>query len=165
MILIPILHLTLTPHLHLTLTPHPSPSPSPSPLTPHPSTLALTPRPRHSPLALQVLVSEDMARFERALFRSSRGNCLVRFAEIEQPVTDPVSEGGREWLTTYYTIRLAARGSRLMAHGSQLTPSHHTIPKPHHHHHRRHLFPISHPNPPHLARPPNQTIGFRSVAR
>jgi V-type H+-transporting ATPase subunit a len=40
--------------------------------------------------ATGVIPLEDKARFERALFRNTRGNCYVRFAEIEQPVTDPV---------------------------------------------------------------------------
>jgi V-type H+-transporting ATPase subunit a len=43
-----------------------------------------------------VLLEEDRARFERALFRSTRGNCYVRFAEIEQPMTDMSSSGGAQ---------------------------------------------------------------------
>lgn len=31
----------------------------------------------------------DKTRFERQLFRTTRGNCYVRFAEIEQPINDP----------------------------------------------------------------------------
>eukprot|EP00611_Tribonema_gayanum_P016592 TRINITY_DN2898_c0_g1_i2.p1 TRINITY_DN2898_c0_g1~~TRINITY_DN2898_c0_g1_i2.p1 ORF type:complete len:922 (+),score=339.06 TRINITY_DN2898_c0_g1_i2:250-3015(+) len=32
---------------------------------------------------------DDRSRFERQLFRSTRGNCYVRFSEIEQPLVDP----------------------------------------------------------------------------
>lgn len=38
-----------------------------------------------------VVDADDRARFERQLFRTTRGNCYVRFAEIEQPISDPVS--------------------------------------------------------------------------
>lgn len=33
----------------------------------------------------------DRTRFERQLFRTMRGNCYVRFAEIEQAILDPVT--------------------------------------------------------------------------
>lgn len=36
-----------------------------------------------------VVVTADKARFERMIFRATRGNCYVRFANIQQPVTDP----------------------------------------------------------------------------
>jgi len=36
-----------------------------------------------------VVSSEDKGRFERMIFRSTRGNCYVRFAPINQPITDP----------------------------------------------------------------------------
>jgi V-type H+-transporting ATPase subunit a len=36
-----------------------------------------------------VIVSEEKSRFERMIFRATRGNCYVRFASIEQPVADP----------------------------------------------------------------------------
>lgn len=35
-----------------------------------------------------VVSATERARFERMLFRSSRGNCLVRFAEIDRPIAD-----------------------------------------------------------------------------
>jgi len=35
-----------------------------------------------------VVGAADRARFERMLFRSSRGNCLVRFAEVERPLAN-----------------------------------------------------------------------------
>jgi V-type H+-transporting ATPase subunit a len=35
-----------------------------------------------------VLPVADRARFERMLFRSTRGNCYVRFADIEEPIRD-----------------------------------------------------------------------------
>jgi V-type H+-transporting ATPase subunit a len=35
-----------------------------------------------------VLVASDKARFERMLFRATRGNCYVRFAEIEEDLID-----------------------------------------------------------------------------
>lgn len=38
-----------------------------------------------------VLNLDDKVRFERMLFRSTRGNCLARFAEVNQPMTDAVS--------------------------------------------------------------------------
>ena len=34
---------------------------------------------------------EEKARFERMLFRSTRGNCLARFAEVERPIADAAS--------------------------------------------------------------------------
>lgn len=36
-----------------------------------------------------VIASEECARFERMVFRTTRGNCYVRFAGIQQPITDP----------------------------------------------------------------------------
>lgn len=38
-----------------------------------------------------VVDAESRSRFERQLFRTTRGNCYVRFAEIGQPITDPVT--------------------------------------------------------------------------
>lgn len=38
-----------------------------------------------------ILNSEERARFERMLFRSTRGNCLVRFAGVSRRITDTVS--------------------------------------------------------------------------
>jgi len=38
-----------------------------------------------------VVSSEERVRFERMIFRATRGNCYVRFAEIKQAITDPVS--------------------------------------------------------------------------
>lgn len=38
-----------------------------------------------------VVASEEKTRFERMIFRATRGNCYVRFAPIKQPITDPVS--------------------------------------------------------------------------
>jgi len=38
-----------------------------------------------------VVASEENVRFERMIFRATRGNCYVRFAEIKQPITDPES--------------------------------------------------------------------------
>jgi len=38
-----------------------------------------------------VVASEEKARFERMVFRATRGNCYVRFAPIKQPITDPES--------------------------------------------------------------------------
>lgn len=38
-----------------------------------------------------VVDADDRSRFERQLFRTTRGNCYVRFAEVEQPITDPVT--------------------------------------------------------------------------
>jgi len=36
-----------------------------------------------------VVSSEERQRFERMIFRATRGNCYTRFAPIEQPITDP----------------------------------------------------------------------------
>jgi V-type H+-transporting ATPase subunit a len=36
-----------------------------------------------------VVATEEKARFERMIFRATRGNCFVRFAPIKQPITDP----------------------------------------------------------------------------
>mmetsp|Transcript_45265 Transcript_45265/g.67244 ORF Transcript_45265/g.67244 Transcript_45265/m.67244 type:complete len:492 (-) Transcript_45265:735-2210(-) len=36
-----------------------------------------------------VVSTEEKARFERMIFRATRGNCYVRFAPIQQPITDP----------------------------------------------------------------------------
>lgn len=36
-----------------------------------------------------VVSTEEKARFERMIFRATRGNCFVRFAAIKQPITDP----------------------------------------------------------------------------
>lgn len=38
-----------------------------------------------------VVDAVDRTRFERQLFRTTRGNCYVRFAEIEQAILDPVT--------------------------------------------------------------------------
>jgi V-type H+-transporting ATPase subunit a len=38
-----------------------------------------------------VVSNEEKARFERMIFRATRGNCFVRFANIETPITDPES--------------------------------------------------------------------------
>ena len=38
-----------------------------------------------------VVSVEEKARFERMIFRATRGNCYVRFASIKQPITDPVT--------------------------------------------------------------------------
>lgn len=38
-----------------------------------------------------VVASEEKSRFERMIFRATRGNCYVRFAPITEPITDPVS--------------------------------------------------------------------------
>jgi len=35
-----------------------------------------------------VVRAEERVRFERMLFRSTRGNCLVRFADVERPLAD-----------------------------------------------------------------------------
>lgn len=36
-----------------------------------------------------VVSTDEKARFERMIFRATRGNCFVRFAPIKQPITDP----------------------------------------------------------------------------
>jgi V-type H+-transporting ATPase subunit a len=36
-----------------------------------------------------VVAVEEKVRFERMIFRATRGNCYVRFAPIKQPITDP----------------------------------------------------------------------------
>jgi len=38
-----------------------------------------------------VVTNEEKSRFERMIFRTTRGNCYLRFAEIENPITDPAS--------------------------------------------------------------------------
>lgn len=38
-----------------------------------------------------VVSEEEKGRFERMIFRATRGNCYVRFASIQQPITDPQS--------------------------------------------------------------------------
>lgn len=38
-----------------------------------------------------VVDADSRSRFERQLFRTTRGNCYVRFAEISQPLCDPVT--------------------------------------------------------------------------
>jgi len=38
-----------------------------------------------------VLAEVERSRFEKTLFRATRGNCYVRFAEVGAPMTDPVS--------------------------------------------------------------------------
>ena len=38
-----------------------------------------------------VVSTEERTRFERMIFRATRGNCYVRFAPIKQPITDPES--------------------------------------------------------------------------
>lgn len=38
-----------------------------------------------------VVSNEERLRFERMIFRATRGNCYVRFAPIKQPITDPVT--------------------------------------------------------------------------
>ena len=36
-----------------------------------------------------VVATEEKVRFERMIFRATRGNCYLRFAPIKQPITDP----------------------------------------------------------------------------
>jgi len=36
-----------------------------------------------------VVDSAEKSRFERMIFRATRGNCFIRFAPIKQPITDP----------------------------------------------------------------------------
>ena len=36
-----------------------------------------------------VVSTDEKSRFERMIFRATRGNCFVRFASVKQPVTDP----------------------------------------------------------------------------
>lgn len=36
-----------------------------------------------------VVSTEEKVRFERMVFRATRGNCYIRFAPIRQPITDP----------------------------------------------------------------------------
>jgi len=38
-----------------------------------------------------VVSMEERVRFERMIFRATRGNCYVRFAPIKQPITDPLT--------------------------------------------------------------------------
>mmetsp|Transcript_18523 Transcript_18523/g.45893 ORF Transcript_18523/g.45893 Transcript_18523/m.45893 type:complete len:894 (+) Transcript_18523:181-2862(+) len=38
-----------------------------------------------------VISTEESVRFERMVFRTTRGNCYVRFAPIQQPITDPTT--------------------------------------------------------------------------
>jgi V-type H+-transporting ATPase subunit a len=38
-----------------------------------------------------VVATEERTRFERMIFRATRGNCYIRFASIHQPITDPES--------------------------------------------------------------------------
>lgn len=38
-----------------------------------------------------VVSTEEKARFERMIFRATRGNCYVRFAPIRQPIADPTT--------------------------------------------------------------------------
>lgn len=38
-----------------------------------------------------VVDAENRSRLERQLFRTTRGNCYVRFAEIREPIRDPVT--------------------------------------------------------------------------
>eukprot|EP00980_Cylindrotheca_fusiformis_P016809 scaffold5067_cov139-Cylindrotheca_fusiformis.AAC.3 len=36
-----------------------------------------------------VIANDEKARFERMVFRATRGNVFIRFADIQQPITDP----------------------------------------------------------------------------
>ena len=38
-----------------------------------------------------VVDADDRNRFERQLFRTTRGNCYVRFAPIDNPISDPTT--------------------------------------------------------------------------
>jgi V-type H+-transporting ATPase subunit a len=38
-----------------------------------------------------VVDAAEKSRFERMIFRATRGNCFIRFAPIKQPITDPVT--------------------------------------------------------------------------
>jgi V-type H+-transporting ATPase subunit a len=38
-----------------------------------------------------VVATEEKSRFERMIFRATRGNCYVRFAPIRQPIADPAT--------------------------------------------------------------------------
>ena len=45
---------------------------------------------------------DDKVRFERMLFRATRGNCLVRFSDVEMPLADP--ESGRDVHVSVFLI-------------------------------------------------------------
>ena len=53
------------------------------------SELGVNPNEMRFSSVVGVVASEEKARFERMIFRSTRGNCFLRFAEIEQAVIDP----------------------------------------------------------------------------
>jgi len=38
-----------------------------------------------------VVIAEEKARFERMIFRATRGNVYVRFAPINEAITDPIT--------------------------------------------------------------------------
>ncbi len=37
-----------------------------------------------------VVAAVERSRFERMLYRATRGNCFYQFMDIDQPLTDPV---------------------------------------------------------------------------
>ena len=79
-----------------------------------------------------VVGADDRSRFERQLFRTTRGNCYVRFAEIEQPISDPAT--GEQVMKlvfiVFYKVRpaLGAFVVRLHAVGSSLAPLTSSVP-------------------------------------
>lgn len=64
-----------------------------------------------------VIHKKDIERFKRMVFRASRGNALSMFAEIEEPLKDPVTEEAVEKVVFYIVIRgdmEGALGSKLL---------------------------------------------------
>ena len=45
----------------------------------------------HFGTIMGVLPMMEKPRFERMLFRATRGNCLVRFSDVSTPLADPVT--------------------------------------------------------------------------
>lgn len=64
-----------------------------------------------------VVETTDKTRFERQLFRTTRGNCYVRFADIEQPITDPATGQALQKLVfiIFYKVRAKCRGKNTIA--------------------------------------------------
>lgn len=65
-----------------------------------------------------VVDANDKTRFERQLFRTTRGNCYIRFADIEHPISDPVTGvpvSKMVFIVFYKVSRLGGKGEAFVS--------------------------------------------------
>lgn len=77
-----------------------------------------------------VVNEEDRGRFERMLFRATKGNVYTRFAEIDLPIVDPVTQELTKKVGGFRAGWLGWRRRRIMKEASKCTLSYLTC-RPH----------------------------------